>query len=251
MKKLVSILAVLALSLQMATVYAAGATVTASNATGKAGDTVDVTISLADCSGWNNLNLETGYDSAVFTLVDYVDYASDSGALGATSETTDVIPFNTSWTSATKKMTYNGDLVKLSFKIADDAEPGEYPITVSFYKGRDGNYVDGKHCNYYTTGLKKTAIGLTYVNGSITVEGDEVETTLAAKKADGAVSITATGAEITGKFIVAGYDAEGLVDVEVIDAAATATASVDGDTIKVMWWDSIEAMNSIAPAVTL
>lgn len=243
MKKIISLLTVLMLSLQMTTAFAAAPTVTAGTATGKAGETVDITISLADCAPWMSIALEVGYDSDVFSVTKATK--GESGATftkGADGKN----PYNFSLDSSENVDFGKGLLATLTFEIAADAAPGTYPITVDFYKGLDGLNTDGWDVNYDEDYCE---LGLTYVAGSITVEGDEVKTTLAATKADGAVSITATAAEITGKFIVAGYDADGLVDVEVIDAAATATASVEGDTIKVMWWDSIDGMNSIVPAV--
>jgi hypothetical protein len=274
MKKLVSILSTLVLALQLTTVSAAAEPAY----TVKVGELNDaneftVEVELSGVDYWSDLTFEVDYDSTAMGLK---KAASNSALVGldvwgdpeasitrtkSPSKSSDPQYFN--YISPYQACTYNGIVASMTFKLTDGAVPGKtYDITVQPSKGPEGNFVDGVNTNFFTNKQaddeidtvpfgQKVALGVTYVSGSITIPGGAVETTLAATKADGAVSITATGEEITGKFIVAGYDAEGLVDVEVIDAAATATASVDGETIKVMWWDSIEGMTSIAPAVTL
>lgn len=252
MKKLFSVLATLVLALQLTAISASAATASIGNVTAKPGEEVTVNIELADCEIWSNVGLTTTYDNTVLELTGAKNKAPGTAVVPNSSKYGDM-PIVTTWTDA-EGSEHNGVMATLTFKVKEDAAPGVYDLTLNYYTGKKGTYVDGKNVNYYMDeDMNKTSLGLSYVSGKITVESDAPAVpTLAAVKDGGAVAITATAPEaITGKFIVAGYDADGLVDVEVINAAATATASVDGDTIKVMWWDSIDGMTSIAPAVTL
>lgn len=264
MKKLISILSTLVLALQLTTAYAAGTpTVSISKAVdAKVGDTVTLTLKMENVDKWSNVWWEINYDSTALKqtrtpakLVQGLDIYGDNSVSLSQNNTQKpfTVPYNIGWNSSTATCTYSGDMATLYFQVLEGAEAGkEYPITIKSYVPA-GN-VDGVNVNFWEdvdvdyTG-DKTALGFTYVNGSITIAGGAVETTLKAVKTADGVDITATGEEIAGKFIVAAYDADGLANVEVLDAAATAKSTVKGDNVKVMWWDSLEGLNSIVPAV--
>lgn len=253
MKKVISLLAVSMLSLLVATAASAAPNVAVDNVTAKAGETVTVDVVLKDNVLFDDLAVEFGYDAEVLTLKS----ATTNNITGMVANVPQLItknPYNMGWTGY--QVAYNGKITTLTFEVAADAAPGKYAVTVDYYKGNNGDYVDGVSCNFamdWELTFAPQPIGLTYTSGSITVESDgPTEPTLAAEKTADGVAITAASPEaITGKFIVAAYDAEGLVKVEVLDAAATATSTVTGATIKVMWWDSLTGLTSIAPAVTL
>ena len=79
-------------------------------------------------------------------------------------------PYNMSWDS-TSNVKYNGSLATLTFEVRKDAENGEYPITVSYYKGINKNYTDGVDVNYDED---FEPFALNYISGSITVSEGHV-----------------------------------------------------------------------------
>lgn len=120
-------------------------TVTVSSEKCRAGNTVDVTVSISNNTGFTNLGLEIIYDRALKLIG--VTENSGVGATFTGAETLDVYPYNIGFDS-TDDVTYNGELVTLTFEVPEDAQPGDYCVNVDFYKGRDGNYIDGESVNY-------------------------------------------------------------------------------------------------------
>lgn len=239
MKKLISLLTVLMLSLQMTTVFADGVDMTFGKVEGAPGDTVTVDVVLGETMSATSFGFEFTYDTAALELVG----ATANGATLSPNYAT--MPYVAMW-NATGDKDYSGTIASLTFKIKEDAEAKEYAIDATWAMASDDWGSD--EVNYDSSWDE---VVINYVDGSITVKsaGPTEPTLAAAKTADG-VTITATHpTAITGKFIVAAYDADGLADVEVLDAAATATSTVKGETVKVMWWDSLEDLNSIVPAV--
>lgn len=139
-------------------------TVSVVGADGYAGDTVDVALDISNNTGFANLGLEIDYDSSVLTLVE----VNENDAVGATLTTAQYIdtrPYNLSWDSVSN-VTHNGNLATLTFKIAHNATAGKYPIEVSYYKGRNGNYTDGISVNYDEN---ENPLAMKYVDGVVTV----------------------------------------------------------------------------------
>lgn len=139
-------------------------TVSVVGADGYAGDTVDVNLDISNNTGFANLGLEIDYDSSVLTLVE----VNENDAVGATLTTAQYIdtrPYNLSWDSVSN-VTHNGNLATLTFKIAQDAKAGDYPVSVSYYKGRNGNYTDGISVNYDEN---ENPLTMKYVDGVVTV----------------------------------------------------------------------------------
>lgn len=260
MKKITAIFCTLVLAFQLTTVFATdSANIKLSEVSGKKGETVDVTVTLSNCPSWTNIALQYTYDTEALTLVGTND-EYDKNFTPLEELTTE--PFVTTWTAGTTPATYNGKILTLQFKIADNATETTYPIGVSFYVGRKGTYVDGKNVNYVADkGGAKTSLGLTYTAGSITVEADKP--TLTAETTDGkTVDITATSPEeISGKFVAALYqsetDGEGdqLVECIIKDAAANAQVTFSnkstGDKIKVMWWDGLDTLTPVCDAYVI
>lgn len=253
MKKLTALLLTLILSLQMTAVFAAGTpNVAVGTVTGETGKTVDVTVSLSNCAEWTNIGLYVEYDASVLSLLSATNNAA--GKILTTSNELTVNPYYIGW-AGTENSDYNGTMATLSFQILESAAEGTYPITLSFYTGRNGTYTDGKQVNYVTdwATMKKTALGLTYTAGSVTVK--KAEPTLAATSADGkTVSITTTG-KTDGKIIAALYDGNMMSDIVIEDVQADFDVSFKegktGNQIKVMWWDGIDTLNSIAGPVII
>lgn len=129
----------------------------------RAGNTVDVVISLSENTGFANLGLEISYDTAM-TLV-AVTANSNVGATFTKAQSLDVYPYNIGWDSVSNN-DYNGELVTLTFEIPEDMCAGEYSVDVDFYKGRNGDYKDGVSVNYDEN---ENPLFLEYNSGCITV----------------------------------------------------------------------------------
>ena len=127
------------------------------------GNTVDVVLSLSNNQGFSNLGLEIEYDNAL-TLVS-VTPNRNVGATFTMAQNFDVYPFNFGWDSISNT-DFNGGLVTLTFEVPEDTQPGEYFVDVNFYKGRNGDYIDGISVNYDENEIP---LGLYYENGMITV----------------------------------------------------------------------------------
>lgn len=136
--------------------------VTVGDISGKPGDTVEVTVNLPQNPGIVSLYLGIEYDQEVLKL----NSASDAGLLpdymaGLVSN----YPFAISWESASavENLTGTGTLATLSFTISEEAEPGEYEITVGQYTNNTPYDVDLNDVDFI------------YQPGTITVEVPEHE----------------------------------------------------------------------------
>ncbi|MBQ7901246.1 MAG: hypothetical protein IJ365_04695, partial [Clostridia bacterium] len=145
-------------------VFAADApTVSIGTADGMVGELVNIDVRLTGNTGFASLGIEIGYDGSALQLVNVV---ADTG-VGATftpAQTYEANPYNMGWDSMSN-VTYNGTLATLTFRIITPHE-GVYPVTVDYYKGRDGNYTDGYDTNYDEN---FNDINLGYESGNIIV----------------------------------------------------------------------------------
>jgi len=131
---------------------------------GKPGETVEITLDINENTGFSNLGLEISYDSSVLTLVS-VSENEEVDAIFTAAESIDANPYNVAWDSEVN-VCFNGTLATFTFKIADDAAVGDYPVELSFYKGREGDYIDGEDVNYDET---ETPLCLSYESGLVSV----------------------------------------------------------------------------------
>lgn len=141
-----------------------GPVISASHAKSREGKTVDVTVSIDGNEGFTSLGIELDYDDTAMTLVE-ISENTETGAIFTPAEVLSKKPFNMSWNSISNN-TFNGTLVTLTFEISETAASGEYPISLDFYKGTEGNYIDGEDLNFDEN---FEPLGLCYENGSITV----------------------------------------------------------------------------------
>ena len=166
MKKLLAIcLSVLLICAAMPFAFATAAeeaTLVVSGATGKAGDTIDVVISLKNNPGLVSAALKLGYDSSVLELVKKpVAGESYPASSFSFSKTLDVNPYSINFCNAVADEDYTAEeFVTLTFKIKDDAVAGTYALTVACdYEG-----------DWYN--LNWDVIEFAEEIGSITVEGE-------------------------------------------------------------------------------
>ncbi len=210
-------------------------TVTVGTATGEVGDTVEITVRISNNTGFADLGIEVGYNSEIMTLTG-ASANSEVGANFTAAQSYAANPYNMGW-SGVSDITYNGNLVTLTFKIAENAKSGTYPITVDYYKGRNGNYKDGDDVNY---DADYDPLNLKYVNGSITVKGAAANSSISVSGISFSVSLD--GDTSTGNVWAAIYASDGkLKDVKQYPAAKTVNVAFDkgvtGAYVKIMWWD--------------
>lgn len=95
------------------------------------GETVKVTIELLNNPGIASAKLLVEYDADILTL----ESVEDAGKLGTQVHKPEFeSPYVLTWANdtVTENYTYNGTVVTLTFKIADDAPEGNTPIEVSY-----------------------------------------------------------------------------------------------------------------------
>ncbi len=220
--------------------------VTVGNAEGSAGDTVKIPVILSGNTGFANLGIEIGYNPDVMMLKN-VTSDSKVGGMFTPAQTYNVRPYNMDWNS-TVNLTYNGVLATLTFEIAGSAADGTYPVTVDYYKGRDGNYTDGNDVNYDEN---YQSLGLQYVNGGVTVKSSAGNSMVVS--GDSPLTVKLTGDTNVGIVYAAIYDANGKLEyIKQYPAAEFIQLEYNaeiGAYIKVMWWDG--NMNPMCEAQTL
>lgn len=233
-----------------------GTFVKAGLVSGSTGETVSVPITLSNNNGFSNLSVEVGYDSSVLTLTNVT--AGQTGATYTAAQSITANPYNMGWDS-TSDNTFNGTLATLEFEIAANAALGNYPITISYYKGRNGDYEDGSDVNYDEN---FSPLNLSYVTGYVTISnGATPNKSISVKDMQNSDLLTfkaylKSNEQITGIAIAAVYDIDGmLIAVKQYDAASEVPFSFsdiqNAAKVKVFWWDSIGGMTPQAKTRTV
>lgn len=115
------------------------ASILVSSASGLAGSTVTVELSLSHNPGIVSVYLDLSYDTSKLTLTGVEDTGLLTGALFGNDLT--AVPFALNWDDslATENNTSDGVFARLTFRINDDCPEGSIPITVTY---DDGNIID-------------------------------------------------------------------------------------------------------------
>ncbi len=95
------------------------------------GNSINVTIALKNNPGIASAKLKIAYNSEIFTLTN----VTDGGILGTSVHKPQMAsPYTLSWVNdtATVNFTANGTLATLTFAVDENAQTGNYPITVSY-----------------------------------------------------------------------------------------------------------------------
>lgn len=125
-----------------------------------AGSTADITISLADNPGLIVMRLGIGYDDEYFSVKSVADTKLLQENMHST--TRDVSPYILYWNNPLLRtnITDSGDLVTITFNVAENTPNGTYEISIS-----------KKNSDILTTDLKKIGDSFETVSGFITVTG--------------------------------------------------------------------------------
>jgi len=206
-------------------------TITLGNVIGIKGSEIEIPIVLKNNTGFANLGIEIGYDSNAMTLVN-VDPNSNVGGIFTPAQKYTINPYNMCWDNALNNM-FNGTLVTLSFKIITN-QNGVYPITVDYYKGRNGNYIDGVNINYDEN---IAPVGFEYKSGEIKIEDEHPSINL-----NDNLSVTLRGNKSVGIIYAALYGENNqMKQVKTCIPSETFNLKFDspkkGDRVKIMWWD--------------
>ena len=203
-----------------------------------AGEEVSVTVTLSGNTGFSDLSIELDYDPAVLTLVQVGQEALTSSCLKSQNLTDR--PYSLIWVSGTSLCKANGTLATLTFRISEDAPSGNTPVSVSFYKGRQGNYEDGVNVNYrMDSEQNQEPLGLTYSNGSVRVKAMP-DTEVTVSLGSGRQATLSARHQMTGQIYIASYTSEGrLLGVSIRDAVSTifAVPASGAAYVKLMWLD--------------
>lgn len=211
--------------------------ISADNVTANPGDMVEVPIKIEQEINFADLSIEIGYDSNALELVG-VEENTEIGAAFTKAQFLNTNPYNMNWASAVNT-TYSGTLVTLSFKVKTK-KAGIYPISVDFYKGRNGDYSDGSDINYDEN---LEPINLLYSSGSVTVKSSGESSGGSMVVSGISFTVKLAGDTNIGNIYAAIYDASGrLKNLKQYPAADSVKiefdAGVTGAYVKIMWWDN-------------
>ena len=138
--------------------------IAASDATAKAGEQVEVEISIVNNPGVASVALTVGYDSDVLTLVG----VNDGGILGSAVHSDDFSanPYTLSWANdtATENFTEDGVIATLVFVVAADAEDQDVDVTL-YYSVEDYEIMD----------VDMEPVEIDLEDGVVTIESETTE----------------------------------------------------------------------------
>ena len=135
-------------------------TIIVDSVTANPGETVTVNVSLANNPGIVSMSLTMAFDPMLELVA-----VNDTGLLpGKVHSPTLGNPYTLFWANDTALENYvvNGSLVELTFKLSENAEPGTYPITITY----DLDNYDIYNCDV-------ELVEFAVVNGGVTYQPDE------------------------------------------------------------------------------
>ena len=126
------------------------------SASGKPGDTVEITLSMEENTGLWGFSWNVMYDNTAMTAMEvtFPDKIQEDFGMISNKGTGKVVVQGAG--NDITDYTYTGEIATISFVIAENAAPGDYPITIQYDAG---NNID---CN-------ANEIPLTFTQGVVTV----------------------------------------------------------------------------------
>ncbi len=165
MKRILSVLLSLVIATAgLLTVSAAGAgNITVGSASGKPGEEIKITIKITNNPGIISLLLNLEYDKSVLTLTRVENGAVFNSSAASFGNKYDVSPYKMVWEDGlSSNNTKTGNLVLLTFRIADNAKNGKTFLNVSVDKDSTFDY-----------DLK--GISFSIEQGNIEIEGNKAQ----------------------------------------------------------------------------
>ena len=102
------------------------------NVTARAGERISVPIRLKNNPGITGIRLFVDYDATVLTLVGKEEGDLLAGMSSSFSPSLSTKPYQMQWSSGTKNIAEDGVIITLDFDVAENAELGAYPITITY-----------------------------------------------------------------------------------------------------------------------
>ena len=136
------------------------AVIAVEDAHAKAGETVDIAITMENNPGVAGMTLDVNFDSTVLTLMEVVD----GGILGVNTHKPELSsPYTLSWSNdtLTENLTTDGMIATLRFTVNELAHAGDYPISLSY---------DFDNYDIYNVDIEP--VFFKTVNGRMTVNND-------------------------------------------------------------------------------
>lgn len=252
MRKIIVLLLTILMTFNAISVFASNEpAITVSTVEAKAGDTVDITVSISNNPGIAVMRLDVNYNKDVMTLTT----VTDKGLLGVKNHSNDLTlsPYCLYWPNDTATSDYagNGEAVTLTFKLNENIADGFYPISISY-----------DYDNYDIYNVALDPIMFETISGGVTVASNVI--TKAAMNLENYVKGDTTTFtlnlvspdSISGKVLVATYcdNKSRMNDVDIYDAISSRDISVSTkgmDTLKIFWWDGLSTLCPITEAIEI
>ena len=222
----------LALLLPKAARAAEAPNVSVQSAAAEAGETVTIAVVLSGNTGFADLSLAVDFDQRAMQLI-AVHANEQTGAIFTGVQELQQSPCVLNWVEGTRNNAFNGTLAAMEFRLNSTAA-GEYPITISYYKGINGDYIDGTDVNFDE---QFKPLRLTYTSGKITAVPEQTKIMVSV----GAhTAILSADHACSGQIYVASYRSDGrLCAAKAYPAAASIQAEAAGEAAytKIMWVD--------------
>lgn len=149
------------------------ATVSVVGGVAEAGKQVDVTLVLSNSIQVSGLGLDVTYDRTKLELCKAVEYGSfftDMKDFLEEMPDQAEVPQRLLWVATSDTTLEEGIIAKLTFRVLEDTEAGECPITVNYTTGRGGDEdPDPSGYNYHNIAGEYTDLNLAFQDGAIQV----------------------------------------------------------------------------------
>lgn len=131
-----------------------------------AGETLSVAVKVKNNPGILGMTLTLSYDDSALTLIDASSGSAVSDVLAFTKPGRYANPCNFTWDGIelTDKQIEDGEILKLTFEVADNAKNGTYPISITY----DEDSIFDKDLS---------SVDISVINGSVTIGSSTIEPT--------------------------------------------------------------------------
>lgn len=227
-------------------------TIVIGSANAKAGESVDIVVSMKNNPGIVTMRLDVTFDDEVMELTNVLDHGLLPGKVHGNDKT--AVPYCLFWDngSSTEDFIVDGNLATLTFTLKSDVPDGKYPITISY-----------DYENFDIFNMSFEPISFNVDNGSITVSSTAnpqiVATNFDVKDDTSSFDLELISSDdIKGVVIVATYgdNKSTLCNVNVIEDVRAKMEGLKienkgGKILQVMWWESLATTIPISGSLTI